>query len=262
NESTQIRIILAISESEKRPNFVSAPVSIRRDLPSMARVEKSEREEWMMQETEVHSNSLLLKRVMRRSLLDLHMLKTRIGGDEFFAAGVPWFTTLFGRDAVITALQTIAYGPNTAADTLRLLARYQGREVNDWRNEEPGKILHELRIGELARTNKIPHTPYYGTIDATPLFIILMSSYAQWTGDLSLFRELQPNIERALHWIDRYGDATGDGYVSYFGDTKKGLINQGWKDSGDAIVTHDGLFARPPIALVEVQGYVYMAKKS
>jgi glycogen debranching enzyme len=197
---------------------------------------------------------------MRRSLMDLHMLKTLIGGDEFFAAGVPWFVTLFGRDCLVTSLQTLAFWPGTPAATLRLLARYQGAQVNEWRDEQPGKILHELRVGELARMNKIPHTPYYGTIDATPLFLILMSRYAQWTGDLALFEELRTNVERALHWIDKYGDIAGDGYVSYVGNTNKGLINQGWKDSGDAIVTEDGRLAEPPIALVEVQSYVYMAK--
>ncbi len=262
NESVQMRIALAVGESDPMENALCARASVRRDLPTIARVARSECEEWMQHETEVHSDSLLLTRVMRRSLLDLHMLKTRIAGDQFFAAGVPWFTTLFGRDSLLTSLQTMAYGWHTAADTLRLLARYQGAEVNEWRDEEPGKILHELRVGELANLNKIPHTPYYGTIDATPLFVILVCSHAQWTGDLSLFRELLPNVERALHWIDRYGDAAGDGYVSYLSNRNKGLVNQGWKDSDDAIVTADGRFAKAPIALVEVQGYVYRAKRS
>lgn len=262
NECKQIRIVLAVSESNGVPGTVCAQVNIHRDLASINRGIKSETEEWITKETEVRTDSLLLNRVMRRSLMDLHMLKMSNAGGEFFGAGVPWFASLFGRDCLITSLQTMAYGPETAADTLRLLARYQGTEVSDWRDEQPGKILHELRVGELARMNKIPHTPYYGTIDATPLFLVLVSSYANWTGDLTLFRELRSNIERALEWIDRYGDAAGDGYVSYLGNTHKGLINQGWKDSGDAVVTTDGRFGRPPIALVEVQGYVYMAKMS
>ena len=260
NESKQIRISIAVSESDEQPNRLFAQASVYRDLPSVARSIKAECEEWMHRETEFHSDSLLVNRVMRRSLMDLHMLKTSISGDEFFSAGVPWFVTLFGRDCLVTSLQTLAYWSDTPADTLRLLARYQGDKVSDWRDEQPGKILHELRIGELARTNKIPHTPYYGTIDATPLFVVLMSRYVEWTGDLALFRELRSHVERALDWIDQYGDAAGDGYVSYLSNTNKGLINQGWKDSGDAIVTADGRFAHPPIALVEVQGYVYMAK--
>ena len=172
-----------------------------------------------------------------------------------------WFVALFGRDCLTTSLQTMAFWSDTPAPTLRLLARHQGTQVSDWRDEQPGKILHELRVGELARMNKIPHTPYYGTIDATPLFLVLMSRQARWTGDLDLFRELRVPVERALHWIDKYGDVAGDGYVSYLSNTNKGLINQGWKDSGDAMVTEDGRFAEPPIALAEVQGYVYMAKR-
>ncbi|ALA59081.1 glycogen debranching N-terminal domain-containing protein [Nitrospira moscoviensis] len=262
NEINVIRIVLAIAESDRVPATVCAQVNIRRDLPTVVRVMRSECEEWMMRETEVHTDSEAVNRIMKRSLMDLVMLRTTIGGDEFFAAGVPWYATLFGRDSLVTSLQTLAYGAETAADSLRLLARYQGDRVSEWRDEEPGKILHELRVGELARMNKIPHTPYYGTIDATPLFIILMSRYADWTGDLSLFTELRPHVERALEWIDRYGDAAGDGYVSYLGHSDKGLLHQGWKDSGDAIVTADGRFAEPPIALVEVQGYVYLAKRS
>jgi glycogen debranching enzyme len=263
NECRHIRIVLAVSESNGvSSSIVCAQANIHRDLSTVNRSIKSEAEEWITHETDVRSDSLLLNRVMRRSLLDLAMLRTTIGNDKFFAAGVPWFVTLFGRDSLITSLQTMAYGPETAADTLRLLARYQGTQVSDWRDEQPGKILHELRVGELASMNKIPHTPYYGTIDATPLFIILMASYSQWTGNLALFRELRPNVEQALEWIDRYGDAAGDGYVSYLSNTNKGLINQGWKDSGDAVVTEDGRFGRPPIALVEVQGYVYLAKTS
>ena len=162
-----------------------------RDLQTVSQGIKASAEHWLKRETEFRSDSLLLNRVMRRSLMDLHMLKTSIGGDEFFAAGVPWFVALFGRDCLTTSLQTMAFWSDTPAPTLRLLARHQGTQVSDWRDEQPGKILHELRVGELARMNKIPHTPYYGTIDATPLFLILMSRQARWTGDLDLFRELR-----------------------------------------------------------------------
>ena len=262
NENKQFRISLALSESDEQSKELIAQKSVYRDLHAVTQGVKASRARWLKRETEFHSNSLLLNRVVRRSLMDLHMLKTSISGDEFFAAGVPWYVTLFGRDCLITSLQTLAFWPHTPADTLRLLARYQGTEVSHWRDEQPGKILHELRVGELARMNKIPHTPYYGTIDATPLFIILMTRYVQWTGDIGLFQELRSHIERALHWIDRYGDVAGDGYVCYVGNSDKGLLNQGWKDSGEAIVREDGQFAHPPIALVEVQGYVYLAKMS
>lgn len=260
NEIKPIRISFAIAESEEQPNRLFAQTSVYRDVQAVSQNIKASAEQWLKRETEFRSDSLLLNRVIRRSLMDLHMLKTSISGDEFFAAGVPWYVALFGRDCLITSLQTLAFWSGTAAATLRLLADYQGRQVTDWRDEQPGKILHELRVGELARMNRIPHTPYYGTIDATPLFLILMSRYARWTGDLSLFHELRIAVERALHWIDKYGDVAGDGYVSYVGNGNKGLINQGWKDASDALVTEDGRFAEPPIALVEVQGYVYMAK--
>ena len=174
---------------------------------------------------------------------------------------MPWFVTLFGRDSIITALQTLAYDPEIAAQTLRLLAKYQSRQVDEWRDAQPGKILHELRTGEMARLGEIPHTPYYGTINATPLFLTLVGRHAAWTGDLTLFDELRDNIELALEWINKYGDLDGDGFIEYASASEKGLINQGWKDSGDAIVNADGSLGRPPIALVEAQGYAYQAKR-
>jgi glycogen debranching enzyme len=188
-------------------------------------------------------------------------LRIRLGEASYFAAGVPWFVALFGRDSIITALQTLAYDPRIAEQTIRLLANFQGKLVNEWREEEPGKILHEIRVGEMARLGEVPHTPYYGTIDATPLFLILIGEHARWRGSLSLFNELKGNVEAALEWIARYGDLDGDGYVEYLCKTEKGLSNQGWKDSGDGIVNTDGSLPAPPIALVEVQAYVYQAKR-
>ena len=258
-ESWELGISLTLAESHEpgRPQPCSP---VERQLEAVKQAIDESSEEWLSHEATVESNSLLLNQVVRRSLLDLHVLESSLNDDRFFAAGVPWFVTLFGRDSLITALQTLAYDPDIARDTLQLLAQYQGQRVDHWRDEEPGKILHELRVGELAQMHQIPHTPYYGTIDATPLFLVLVSRHADWTGDLSLFKELRPNIERALEWIDRYGDGDQDGYLEYDSTTKHGLINQGWKDSGDAIVTAEGPLARPPISLVEVQGYVYMAK--
>jgi glycogen debranching enzyme len=195
-------------------------------------------------------------------LRDLYILKSSLAEQEFFAAGVPWFVTLFGRDSLIASLESLAYNPAVAECTLRIMARYQGRKVDEWRDEQPGKMMHELRVGELAHLNEIPQTPYYGTIDATPLFLILLARHAAWTGELRVFNELRNAVEAALAWIAEYGDQDGDGYIEYQSSSKKGLINQGWKDSGDAIVNADGSLARPPIALVEVQGYVYLAKTS
>jgi len=198
---------------------------------------------------------------MDRSLSDLRTLRCTLdGGASYFAAGVPWFVALFGRDSIITALQTLAYDPGIAEHTIRLLAKYQGKELNPWREEEPGKILHELRVGEMAHLGEIPHTPYYGTVDATPLWLLLVGKHAAWSGETRLFDELRPQIEAALNWIEQYGNTDGDGYVKYACKIEKGLANQGWKDSGDGIVNADGSLAQPPIALVEVQGYVYQAK--
>jgi len=170
--------------------------------------------------------------------------------------------TIFGRDSLITALQMLAFDPDISAQTLRLMAHYQGTHLDEWRDKQPGKILHELRVGEAAQVGLIRYTPYYGTVDAAPLFLILIGRHAAWSGDLSLFQELRSNIYRTLHWMDRYGDRHGESFVAYDSSStsKQRLINQGWKDSGDAIVNADGSIAKPPIALVEVQGYAYRAQ--
>jgi glycogen debranching enzyme len=207
----------------------------------------------------VTSDSLTLNGVVGRSLEDLLTLRSELAGHRYEAAGVPWFSTLFGRDSLIASLQTLAFDPSIAAGTLRVLASRQGTRHDDFRDEEPGKILHELRIGELARLNEIPQTPYYGSIDSTPLFLILLARHASWVGSLDLFHELRSNVDRALDWIDRSIAAGELRYLAYDSTTKHGLVNQGWKDSGDGIVTGDGSIATPPIALAEVQGYVHAA---
>jgi glycogen debranching enzyme len=211
-----------------------------------------------LREAAAESDSPHLDQAFRRSLDDLALLLMREQRATFFAAGVPWFMALFGRDSLITALQTLAFDPGIAAGTLELLAAHQGTVADPWRDEEPGKILHELRVGEDAHLGEIPHTPYYGTVDATPLFVALLAEYVRWTGDLGLWRRLRPNVERALAWI-RAADHDGDGFVDYERRSTLGLANQGWKDSGDCLVNRDGSPAEPPIALVEVQGYAYRA---
>jgi glycogen debranching enzyme len=206
------------------------------------------------------SDSLLLVRALERGMTDLRLLRSTLRGQIFIAAGIPWFATLFGRDSLIAALQLLPFAPEVARDTLRLLAGYQADHLDEWKDAAPGKILHELRFGEMARIGAIPHSPYYGTVDATPLFLIGLARYVAWTGDLALFDELRDNVRRALEWIDGDGDSDGDGYVEYQSASEHGLVNQGWKDSGDAIIDEQGHIATPPIALVEVQAYVYAAK--
>jgi glycogen debranching enzyme len=213
-----------------------------------------------LHEVQVETDNPLFDRILKRSFDDLRMLLMREREETFFAAGVPWYVALFGRDSIITALETLAYDPAIASNTLTLLAKYQGQRTDAWRDEEPGKILHELRVGEMADLHEVPQTPYYGTVDATPLFIVLLAEYVRWTGDLDLWRRLRKNMEAALDWIDRHGDHDGDGFTDYRSKSGKGMVNHGWKDSGNSIRNRDGSLATPPIALVEVQGYVYRAK--
>jgi glycogen debranching enzyme len=215
---------------------------------------------WIRHAASVHSSNPLFDRVFERALLDLRLLQSTRDGLHFFAAGLPWFGTLFGRDAATVALQTLPYGPNMAGQTLRLLARYQATEADAFRDAAPGKILHELRTGELAHLGAIPQSlAYYGTVDATMLFVILACQYVRWSGDLALAHELRPHLDAALTWMGGPADADSDGYLDYRGRYGTGLVNQGWKDSGNALVDADGAFAEPPIALCEVQAYAYRA---
>lgn len=208
--------------------------------------------------TQVRSSSLLVDGIISRSRRDLRMLRSSIDGEDYYAAGVPWFATLFGRDSIVAALQMLPYDAAPAAQTLRVLAKYQGREHDPWREEEPGKIMHEIRVGELARTGAVPHNPYYGTVDATPLFLILVAQHHAWTADNALIEELLPAIEAAGEWM-RAGDRSS-GYITYASTSSRGLTNQGWKDSEDGVQHRDGSMALPPIALVEVQAYAYRAR--
>ena len=211
----------------------------------------------------VSTDHELFNLATRRSAADLRLLINDGpgAGEHYVAAGVPWFATLFGRDSIIAGLQSLAFRPQLAIDTLEVLAHLQATEEDPDRDAEPGKILHELRSGEMARDDEIPHRPYYGSVDATPLWLVLLGATYDWTGDRALVDRLWPNARRALDWIDKYGDLDGDGLVEYQRKTPRGLINQGWKDSGDAIRDRRGQSAKGPIALVEVQGYVFDAKR-
>lgn len=199
--------------------------------------------------------------MLNRSVRDLASLTTFYETGPYLSAGIPWFTAPFGRDGLITAFQSLMLGPDLARGTLRYLARYQGKDDDPFRDEEPGKILHERRFGELANTGRSPHTPYYGSVDSTPLFLILLSETFRWTGDLALVRELWDAVESALMWLDAYGDLDGDGFVEFERRSPLGLVVQGWKDSYNSVIHPDASLAEAPIALAEVQGYVYDAKR-
>jgi glycogen debranching enzyme len=205
-----------------------------------------------------------LKRTYRRSLVDLAALRfspTIAGERSLPSAGLPWFMTMFGRDSIFTSLQTLPFTPELAATTLIVLGAWQGSRIDDFRDEDPGRILHELRYGEMTAFEERPHSPYYGNADATALFVVLLDEYERWTGDSKLVHSLEHEARAALNWIDEYADLTGRGYVSYQRrNEESGLENQCWKDSWDSLSYKDGSLPGYPRTTCECQGYAYDAK--
>jgi glycogen debranching enzyme len=246
-QSLVIRIVVTMDGRLESPQGVARFASVERDY-----------QRWLRKSTSVITNNDFFDAVISRSLADLRMLwnHDKLEGG-YPAAGTPWYDTLFGRDTAIAGLQTLWLKPDMGRQCLGTLARWQGKKFDDWRDEEPGKIPHELRVGEMTRTGLLPFSPYYGSIDSTPLFLVLAAEYFRWTADLDLMRQLETNLRAGIHWIEEYGDVDRDGYVEYERRSSQGIVNQGWKDSWDSMIHEDGTPLEPPIAPVEVQAYVY-----
>jgi len=211
--------------------------------------------------TAIETGNDIFNESVRRSVSDLYMLMTETEQGAYPYAGIPWYSTAFGRDALITAHMMLWMDPAVARGVLGYLAANQATGIDPHADAEPGKILHEVRRGEMAELKEVPFRRYYGSVDATPLFVMLAGGYLRRTGDVATARALWPHVEAALHWLDEYGDRDGDGFVEYFRMTETGLANQGWKDSHDSVFHADGSMAHGPIALVEVQGYAYAARR-
>jgi glycogen debranching enzyme len=239
-------------------NCPVSSVSIPATLSQAVAAETMEEQLWREGVTCIRTDNRALNQIIERAEQDTYLLGQTFGEGKILSAGIPWFATLFGRDSLIAAMQTLMFNPTLAQQTLSVLATYQGQGENDWRDEEPGKILHELRFGEMSRSGEVPHTPYYGTVDATPLWLMLYADYYAWKGDRTFLDQLWPCALAAMAWIDQNARKTG--YVTYECKSSRGLRNQGWKDSGDCIVDAKGHVAEGAIALAEVQGYVYAAK--
>jgi glycogen debranching enzyme len=221
-------------------------------------------EKWLDSAPRLECDRDELRATYKRSLVDLAALRFSppiAGGRSLPAAGLPWFMTMFGRDSIFTSLQALPFAPELAATTLRALGEWQGTILDDFRDEDPGRILHEMRYGEMTAFEERPHSPYYGCVDATALYVVLLDEYERWTGDTKLVRELEHEARGTLNWIDQYADLQGNGYISYKRRNEKtGLENQCWKDSWDSISYSDGRLPGFPRATCELQGYAYDAK--
>ncbi|HWI73673.1 MAG TPA: glycogen debranching N-terminal domain-containing protein, partial [Baekduia sp.] len=254
-----------VTPCSKQPGASFASRGVRGSVDQQRAAKELELESWLAQAPVLETDDDALARTYRASLTDLAALRLHPDLDAAAAlpaAGLPWFMALFGRDSLITSLQALPYLPGLAATTLRVLAARQAVTRDDFQEQEPGKILHELRFGELTARGERPHSPYFGSADATPLFLVLLDEYHRWTGDDALVRELEAAARAALFWIDDSGDIDGDGYVEYERrNAETGLLNQCWKDSWDSMQFADGTLAHGAIATCEIQGYVYDARR-
>ncbi len=237
--------------ADERPvRFIAGFLAARRQLRAPIR-----------EATTIETSNDIFNEILSRSMADLSMLFTGTPDGQYPYAGIPWFSTTFGRDGMITALQLLWFNPSIARGVLRRLARFQATETIAASDAQPGKILHEMRGGEMAATGEVPFAHYYGAVDSTPLFLVLLGRYVERTGDMDTLRELWPSAIAALQWIDGPGDPDGDGFVEYQRATDDGLANQCWKDSHDSVFHSDGRLAKGPLALCEVQGYIFEAKR-
>ncbi|HWP34077.1 MAG TPA: glycogen debranching N-terminal domain-containing protein [Thermodesulfobacteriota bacterium] len=262
-EPGEIHVLeLTVTPAEGEPAAAAAAAAPHLPYEGIRRRQHHEFECWRAGMAEIRSSHEGFNQLLARSIADLQLLTTMLPEGPYPAAGIPWYVCPFGRDGAITALELLWLDPRLAQGVLRFLAVRQATEDDPFLDAEPGKILHELRHGEMANLREIPFVPYYGSVDATPLFLMLLGAYVRRTGDLDLARALWPHARAALAWLDGPGDLDGDGLVEYRTRSPKGLTHQGWKDSRDAIFHADGSDAPQPIALVEVQGYVYAAKRA
>src|SRR5215813_10989689 len=261
--STGIDVVVAnegLGDLHLRPKYRSVEEKAR---PNTSTNNSDGLKEWLATAPQLSCDWKPLESIYTRSLVDLAALcfNPRVfPGRALPVAGLPWFMTVFGRDSILTSLQALPFMPELAESTLMYLAAWQGTQVDDFREEEPGKILHEVRFGEMTAFEERPYSPYYGTADATALYLILLDEYERWSGNAQLVKDLEATARAALGWIDDYGDSNQDGYVDYQRKRETGLENQCWKDSWNSILFADGSMSKPPRATCEIQGYVYDAK--
>jgi len=241
----------SVSAGRDQVDRPAAPATFARHVQRLTEAHQK----WHADATLVETDDDYFTQSLERGLSDLYSLNININGMKTVSAGIPWFAAPFGRDGLIISFQALPLHATPARETLIFLARYQGKEINAERDEEPGKILHEYRRGEMARAGEVPHLPYYGSVDATPLFLVLLDEYVNWTNDMDLVRTLLPATEAAIGWILRRCDEDPRGLLTYFVGHGGRLRNQGWKDSSDGICFPDGRLVEGPIALVEAQGY-------